>query len=62
MLVLTRKMGEKLIIGENVVVEILKCGKEVKIGIDAPRDVTIYREELFERLQPGRHTLYHGKT
>ena len=57
MLVLTRKMGEKLIIGENIVIEILKCGKEVRIGIEAPRDVTIYREELFDRLQPGRQTL-----
>lgn len=57
MLVLTRKIGEKLIIGENIVIEILKSGKEVRIGIEAPRDVTIYREELFDRLQPGRQTL-----
>lgn len=59
MLVLTRKIGEKLIIGENVVIQILKCGKEVKIGIEAPREVTVYREELFDRLQPGRETLHH---
>ncbi|MDB4261254.1 carbon storage regulator [bacterium] len=61
MLVLTRKMGEKLIIGENIVIEILKCGKEVKIGIEAPRDVTVLREELFDRLQPGLQTLQHRK-
>ena len=51
MLVLTRRAGEKLIIGENVTVTILGVkGKQIRIGIDAPRDITVNREEINERI------------
>lgn len=47
MLVLTRKVGERLRIGEDIVVEILRMkGNQVRIGIDAPREVPIVRDEL----------------
>lgn len=47
MLVLTRKQGEKLIIGGNIVVTVVEVGMgRVKIGIDAPQDVNIMRSEL----------------
>lgn len=50
MLILTRRPGERLCIGENVVVSILAIkGNQVRIGIAAPRDVAIDREEIYER-------------
>jgi carbon storage regulator len=52
MLVLTRKTGEKIKIGDNVVVNILSVeGSTVKIGIEAPRQVTILRMEVLEQLK-----------
>ena len=47
MLVLSRKMGEKIRIGDNVTVTIVRIGpNNVRLGIDAPRDLNIVREEL----------------
>jgi carbon storage regulator len=52
MLILTRKMGETLMIGAEVSVTIIGVnGNQVKIGINAPRDVAVHREEVYERLQ-----------
>lgn len=48
MLNISRRPGERVIIGDNVVVEILKVdGQTVRIGIEAPRSVPIYREEIW---------------
>jgi carbon storage regulator len=50
-LVLTRREGEKLIIGGNVTVTVLSIkGNQVRFGIDAPSDVTIHREEVYKRI------------
>jgi carbon storage regulator len=47
MLVLTRKAGEKIVIDENIVIEVLEIqGNRVRIGIQAPRGITILRQEL----------------
>ena len=52
MLILTRKLGEVLRIGQDITVRIVDVkGKQIKIGIDAPNDLTIYREEVYERIQ-----------
>lgn len=52
MLVLTRKTGQKLIINDNIEVVILETkGESVKIGVKAPKDVTIYREEIYEEIK-----------
>jgi len=52
MLVLARKTDEKIKIGDHVVVSILDVdGGTVKLGIDAPKDVTILRMEVFEQIQ-----------
>ncbi len=52
MLVLTRKLGEVLRIGDGITVKIVEIkGKQVKIGISAPVDLSIYREEIYEKIQ-----------
>jgi carbon storage regulator len=53
MLVLSRKCGEKIVIPEqNIVVTVLEVrGEQVRLGISAPTDVPIYREEIWERIK-----------
>ncbi|MEA1968366.1 MAG: carbon storage regulator CsrA [Thermodesulfobacteriota bacterium] len=52
MLVLTRRIEEKIKIGDNIVVSILEVeGGSVKIGIDAPKEITILRMEIYEQIQ-----------
>ena len=53
MLILTRKPGEKILIANDIELTVLHVsGTQVKIGIDAPQDVTIMREELLNREDP----------
>ena len=53
MLILTRRVDESLVIGDNVTVTILGVkGNQVRIGVDAPRDVTVHREELAKLQHP----------
>ena len=52
MLILTRRVGETLMIGDNVTVTVLGVkGNQVRIGVNAPRDVSVHREEIFERIK-----------
>jgi carbon storage regulator len=52
MLILTRKQNESIIIDDDIKITILGTkGQDVKIGIEAPRDVEIWREEIYERPQ-----------
>jgi carbon storage regulator len=52
MLVLTRKLDQKIVIGKNIVITVLKVqGDQVSIGIEAPRSTTIYREEIFREIE-----------
>jgi carbon storage regulator len=51
MLILTRRVGETIIIGEEVKVTLLGVvGRQIKIGIDAPPQVVVHREEVYERI------------
>jgi carbon storage regulator len=51
MLILTRRQGESLRIGEQIVVSVLSIkGNQVRIGISAPRSIAVYREELYARI------------
>ena len=52
MLVLTRRLGEAITIGDNVKLIVVEIdGNQVKLGIEAPREIEIYREELFEKIK-----------
>jgi carbon storage regulator len=52
MLILTRRVGETLMIGDEVTVTVLGVeGRHVRIGIAAPRTVAVHREEIFERIK-----------
>jgi carbon storage regulator len=47
MLVLSRRVGEKIVIGNNIVVTVVDTARgKVKIGVDAPREITVYRQEI----------------
>lgn len=52
MLILTRRVGESLMINDEVKVKVLGMhGNQVRIGIDAPKEVAVYREEIYRRIQ-----------
>lgn len=52
MLVLTRRSGQSIRIGDNIIIKIVDIdGSQVKIGIEAPKGVVIFREELYEKLR-----------
>ena len=52
MLVLTRKPGQSIMIGDGVEVQVLSvAGEKVRLGITAPRDVSIFRNEVYERIE-----------
>ena len=55
MLILTRRVGESVVIGEDVTVTVLGVkGNQVRIGINAPKTVAVHREEIFERIKNGQ--------
>lgn len=52
MLILTRRVGETLMVGDEVTVTVLGVkGNQVRIGVNAPRDVSVHREEIYQRIQ-----------
>ena len=55
MLILTRRVGETLIIGDSVTVTVLGVkGNQIQVGITAPQDVAVHREEIYERIEQQR--------
>jgi len=54
MLILSRRTDESIVIGDEVTITILSVkGKQVRIGITAPADVSVHREEIYQRIQAG---------
>ena len=52
MLVLTRRINENLVIGDNVTVSVLGVsGKKVRLGITAPKEISVHREEIYNKIQ-----------
>lgn len=55
MLILTRRVGETVVIGDEVTVTVLGVkGNQVRLGVNAPREVAVHREEIFERIKRER--------
>ncbi|MEN7344165.1 MAG: carbon storage regulator CsrA [Pseudomonadota bacterium] len=56
MLILTRRVGETVVIGEEISVTVLGVkGNQIRLGINAPRDVSVHRQEIFDRIQNEVH-------
>ncbi len=56
MLILTRKVGERLIIGDDIAVTVLSVkGNQVRVGVQAPASIAVHREEIYNRIQNERN-------
>ncbi len=56
MLILTRKVGERLMIGDDIAVTVLSVkGNQVRLGIQAPASIAVHREEIYDRIQNERN-------
>ena len=52
MLILTRKVGESVLIGDNISITVLSVrGNQVKLGVQAPKEVSVHREEIYQRIK-----------
>ena len=64
MLVLSRKSGERIVIGPNIELTIMDIGKtRIRLAIDAPQEIAIYRQEVYRRMQDerGGHVKHDGR-
>lgn len=56
MLILTRKVGETVLIGDDISITVLSIrGSQVKLGVNAPKDVSVHREEIYQRIQKSKN-------
>ena len=60
MLILTRRVGETLMVGDEVTVTVLGVkGNQVRLGVNAPKDVAVHREEIYERIKKEQDPVGH---
>ena len=58
MLILTRKVGESVLIGDDISITVLSVrGNHVKLGVQAPKEVSVHREEIYQRIQQTKEEL-----
>lgn len=61
MLVLSRKRDEKIVIGDSITLMVIEIrGDKVRLGIEAPKDVTVHRQEVYEAIKRERESHEHG--
>ena len=61
MLILTRKVGESVLIGENISITVLSVrGNQVKLGVQAPKEVSVHREEIYQRILQSKDEYIDG--
>jgi carbon storage regulator len=53
MLVLTRRIGENIIIGDDIIIRVLDINGQVKLGIEAPQDISVHRDEIYDKIKAG---------
>lgn len=62
MLILTRRVGETLMVGDNVSLTVLGVkGNQVRIGVNAPKEIAVHREEIYLRIQKEKEAAAHGE-
>lgn len=63
MLILTRKVGESVLIGDDISITVLSVrGNQVKLGVEAPKEASVHREEIYQRIKQTKDEPYLGSS